>query len=101
MRLFAIELSYEGTDFCGWQSQKGSNPRPSVEDVLSKAIQAFVNESPTIVASGRTDAGVHASGQVAHFGLQNLEVTDSNMLRGLNNLLPDSIQIHKLWYGSG
>lgn len=97
---YAIELSYDGSDYCGWQAQRGQgihqNAKPSIEEKLAEAINGLCRQTPTIVSSGRTDSGVHASGQVAHFSLEPQSMPEENMRRGLNNLLPGSIQIHQL-----
>ncbi|MBP5466717.1 MAG: tRNA pseudouridine(38-40) synthase TruA, partial [Clostridia bacterium] len=59
-----ITLSYDGTDFCGWQKQKNGI---SVQKTVEGAVFNLTGEKLTVTASGRTDAGVHAKGQVAHF----------------------------------
>ena len=102
MPKYAIELAYDGSEFCGWQTQRGTgqheNTKPSVEEHLVQAIHELCGGEapPNVISSGRTDAGVHASGQVAEFSIDSLTVSEANLLRGLNYLLPDSIQIHKL-----
>lgn len=60
-------VEYEGSDFCGWQRQADF---PSVQSVLEEAIKAFSNEKVSLCTAGRTDAGVHAWGQVCHFDLE-------------------------------
>jgi tRNA pseudouridine38-40 synthase len=60
-------VEYEGTRYHGWQAQAGT---PTVEAALSHAIQALTGESPALTAAGRTDAGVHALGQVVNFHLE-------------------------------
>jgi len=64
---YKITIEYDGTDFVGWQAQKNG---PSVQDALEGAIFAFSGEKLRLIAAGRTDAGVHALGQVAHFDLE-------------------------------
>jgi len=100
MPKFAMQLAYDGTDYCGWQIQRGTgihkNINPSIEGTIVAAIKELCGEDAVVVASGRTDAGVHASGQVAHFTLNAYTNADGNLLRGLNNILPTSIQIHQL-----
>jgi len=66
MPRYAITIEYDGTPFAGWQSQ--SNGR-GIQDAIQDAIAAFSGDRPTIRGAGRTDAGVHATGQVAHFDL--------------------------------
>ncbi|KKB08574.1 tRNA pseudouridine(38-40) synthase TruA [Devosia chinhatensis] len=66
MARFKLIIEYDGTSFCGWQRQKD---RMSVQQALEEAIAKFSGETVTTQAAGRTDAGVHALGQVAHFDL--------------------------------
>jgi tRNA pseudouridine38-40 synthase len=66
MPRFKLTLEYDGSGFVGWQRQDNG---ASVQGALEEAVEAFCGESPTIVAAGRTDAGVHALGQVAHLDL--------------------------------
>jgi len=60
-------VEYEGTRYHGWQAQAGT---PTIEAALRDAIQALTGESPALTAAGRTDAGVHALGQVVNFRLE-------------------------------
>ncbi|MDF1826303.1 MAG: tRNA pseudouridine(38-40) synthase TruA [Verrucomicrobiales bacterium] len=96
---YAMLLSYEGTDFCGWQIQRGTgiheNIKPSVEGIVTGAVQRLCGESVTLVSSGRTDAGVHASGQVAHFSLSSPRA-EAHFADGLNDLLPPAIRVRKI-----
>jgi tRNA pseudouridine38-40 synthase len=66
MPRYKITIEYLGTNLCGWQRQDNA---PSVQELLEKSIYSFSGESPTLHAAGRTDAGVHALAQVAHFDL--------------------------------
>ena len=59
-----ITIEYDGTSFCGWQSQNGKR---CVQSTLESALSDFYGETTEIHGSGRTDAGVHALGQTAHF----------------------------------
>jgi tRNA pseudouridine38-40 synthase len=67
MTRWKLTLEYEGGGFCGWQRQAHDL---SVQQVLEEAIQKFSGETVTLQAAGRTDAGVHARGQAAHFDLE-------------------------------
>lgn len=67
MARFRLTIEYDGTSFYGWQRQPD---HPSVQQVLEEAITAFSGEEVTTQTAGRTDSGVHALGQVAHFDLE-------------------------------
>jgi tRNA pseudouridine38-40 synthase len=84
-------ISYEGTSYCGWQKQKGDHP--SIQQTIQECLHRMTGEQPSVVGSGRTDSGVHALGQVAHFVLQKKEWDVGILYRGLNGLLPSSIQV--------
>lgn len=66
MPRYKMTIEYDGTHFCGWQKQKDG---VSVQEELEKALSVFAHEKTEVYGSGRTDAGVHAYGQVAHFDL--------------------------------
>lgn len=85
-------VAYDGTDFAGWQVQ---DDRPSVQGELERALGTVLNHSVRIVASGRTDKGVHALGQVFHFDTEN-PISLADLTRGGNALLPKSIRIRRL-----
>ena len=64
MFTYQINVEYLGTNFVGWQFQKNG---VSVQEVLEKALSKFLKDKIKVIGSGRTDAGVHAKGQSAHF----------------------------------
>ena len=80
MQRYKIQIEYDGTPFVGWQFQ---NNGPSVQKVIQDAIFSFSQEKVVITAAGRTDSGVHALTQVAHFDLKK-EIKKKNFLRGVN-----------------
>lgn len=89
MQKIAMGLEYDGTDFYGWQSQEGLL---AVQSELEKALSAVANHPLTVICAGRTDAGVHAAGQVVHFQ-SDASRSLSNWVRGANANLPGSISI--------
>lgn len=66
MPRFALKLEYHGAPFCGWQRQSG---QPSVQETVETALRRLQPDAPGIAAAGRTDTGVHSTGQVAHCDL--------------------------------
>lgn len=89
MRNIRLKLAYDGTDFCGWQQQLNG---VAIQSVVSQAIQKITLEEPILLAAGRTDSGVHAVGQVAHF-LTNSKIPAERLGFGVNALVPDAITI--------
>jgi tRNA pseudouridine38-40 synthase len=87
---FAVE--YLGTDYVGWQVQP---EQISVQSELEKALEICLRTTVKIVGAGRTDAGVHATGQVAHFDCEQ-ELNCLKVERSLNALTPDSLAIRRL-----
>src|SRR5712672_4441797 len=86
---FAIGVSCCGTGLEGWQSQPSGN---TVQDHLARALSEISGEPIAVTGAGRTDAGVHASAQVAHFETS-VERPESAWVRGTNSLLPDGIAV--------
>ena len=89
MRFLKVTLAYDGTDFFGWQVQ---DQQRSVQQVLETAIQKVTGESLRVTAAGRTDAGVHALGQVAGFSTA-AEIAPDAFCRALNANLPDDVLV--------
>src|SRR6266567_2713859 len=85
----AIGVTYSGAGMEGWQSQPSGN---TVQDHLARALSEISGEPITVTGAGRTDAGVHASAQVAHFETS-VERPESAWVRGANSLLPDGIAV--------
>jgi tRNA pseudouridine38-40 synthase len=84
-----ITVEYDGTNYCGWQVQPNGE---SIQAVLERAIATFLGKYTRITGSGRTDAGVHALGQVANFHSEK-EFDPHRIRRALNALTPDDIAI--------
>jgi len=88
---FKFIVEYDGTAYHGWQVQPEG---PTIQGALEDAIREMRGESVRVAAAGRTDAGVHASGQVVSFSLQR-EVSADTLLRGLNALTPRDITVRE------
>lgn len=89
MRNIRFKLAYDGTDFVGWQEQTNGL---AIQSVVSAAIEKITLEKPTLLAAGRTDSGVHAVGQVAHFFTES-RIPAERLGFGVNALIPDAITI--------
>jgi tRNA pseudouridine38-40 synthase len=89
MNVWKLTLAYDGTPYYGWQIQPGL---PTVQGALAEAIRRTTGERVLPQGSGRTDAGVHALGQVASFALK-APIPAANLLRALNRCLPPSIRV--------
>ncbi len=89
MHNIKLTLAYDGTDFHGWQRQQG---QPTIQGALTDALRKLTQETLTLHGAGRTDAGVHARGQVAHFRTQS-EMTPGEFQRAFNALLPPAIRV--------
>ncbi len=85
----ALGIEYNGNELSGWQAQENL---PTVQGYLEKAISSVANESIQIFCAGRTDAGVHATGQVIHFDTDAVREVKSWIL-GTNTLLPSAVSV--------
>jgi tRNA pseudouridine38-40 synthase len=92
MKSYKIIISYDGTDYAGWQRQPD---KATIQGTIEKVLYAFRSEKINLIGSGRTDAGVHALGQTAHF-TADLKLSDRELLKALNGQLPRSIRIVSL-----
>ncbi len=89
-RRIRLRVEYDGTRYAGWQMQKGV---PSVQEELEKALRKLFGGQRVIVhGASRTDAGVHAAGQVAHFDCVN-RIPAEKVAFALNTMLPDDVRI--------
>jgi len=89
MRNIKLTIQYDGTHFCGWQRQAKQR---TVQQVIEDALLPLVGSPVTIVGSGRTDTGVHARAQVAHFHTESLRPPET-FLAALNASLPKDVAI--------
>jgi tRNA pseudouridine38-40 synthase len=89
-RTIRLIIAYDGTAYCGWQRQKKN---PSVQQTLEKALERIHKHPVQLAGSGRTDSGVHAAGQAAHFitGIQGMEA--ERFVPALNKLLPGDLRV--------
>lgn len=84
-------LSYDGTNYHGWQIQKNAE---TIQSVLERKLRIVLREEVHVIGSGRTDAGVHARGQVAHFEHRQ-PIDYFSFLGSINGVLPFDIRVHK------
>lgn len=87
----AVGLEYDGRAYCGWQSQTS---QCSIQDKVEAALSKLAQDKVSVVAAGRTDTRVHASGQVIHFDI-NVNRPIQSWVRGVNTFLPSDIRV--LW----
>jgi tRNA pseudouridine38-40 synthase len=91
-RNFRLVVEYDGTDFSGWQRQNGQR---TVQGCLEDAVQAMTGQATFVRGAGRTDAGVHALGQVANFR-SDARIPEAGFLRGVNSHLPEDMAVLEL-----
>ena len=87
-----ITVSYDGTDYHGWQKQKNHR---TIQDEIEKALWKILSIKTAVIGSGRTDAGVHSLGQVAHFWAKT-RLDSEEFLQALNGTLPKDIRVNSL-----
>ncbi|WP_319561501.1 tRNA pseudouridine(38-40) synthase TruA [Marispirochaeta sp.] len=86
-----LDLSYDGTMFCGWQLQKTD---PSVQGALETALETLTGTMTRVIGSGRTDSGVHALNQTAHFD-SDASIPPEKYSLALNSILPPGVRIYR------
>ena len=89
MRRIKIHLAYDGSGFHGWQIQPGL---PTIQGALEHIVSEIEGQPVHVAGSGRTDAGVHAIGQVAAFSIEN-PIPLANLRRAVNRLLPPAVRV--------
>lgn len=95
MTNIALTLSYDGTDFCGWQRQDKMPQLRTVQGKLEEALEKMLRTHVDVQGSGRTDSGVHAKAQVCNFISPVDSVPVQNYVKALNGLLPKDIRISR------
>ncbi|MBS0211007.1 MAG: tRNA pseudouridine(38-40) synthase TruA [Planctomycetes bacterium] len=90
-RAFKLTIAYDGTNYCGWQYQING---PSIQAAFEAALAKVTSERIRVTASGRTDSGVHAIGQVISF-VSNTTLDADKLLMALNSELPEDIVVHQ------
>jgi len=85
-----LDIEYDGSLYFGWQIQPN---RITVQESIEKALLTILRIPVKIIGAGRTDTGVHARGQVAHFVVESLSVSFPDLVRSLNGLLNDGITV--------
>lgn len=92
MKNYKITVQYSGTNYSGWQIQQNAK---SVQGLLSNAINTVLRDNISLIGAGRTDAGVHASGQCANFRTEK-NIIEREFVYSVNSILPKDIAIHNL-----
>lgn len=89
---YRLDIAYDGTNYSGWQIQPNAI---SIQELIQQALKTILKEEVFVIGSGRTDAGVHAKGQVAHFKcLQEIDLF--RCLVSINGLLPKDIRVRQV-----
>jgi tRNA pseudouridine38-40 synthase len=91
LKNFKLTIEYDGTNYLGWQRQAVG---PTIQAEIERALASMTGSPVTLIGAGRTDAGVHALGQVANFRCDT-RLDPEPILKGLNSLLPPDIAIRK------
>ncbi|MCK4245152.1 MAG: tRNA pseudouridine(38-40) synthase TruA [Candidatus Omnitrophica bacterium] len=95
MRNIRLTISYDGTNYSGWQRQKGSLEKGTIQGTIEEALERLLQEKVKLIGSGRTDSGVHATAQVANFKTKS-SLSLREIRRGLNGLLDKDIRIKNI-----
>jgi tRNA pseudouridine38-40 synthase len=104
---YKLTIAYRGTRYHGWQFQpalknySGTAPAegegiPTIQETLERALRSVVNHPVTLVGSSRTDSGVHAKGQIAHFDTDQVQIPHEGMRRAVNHRLPDDMLVRRI-----
>jgi tRNA pseudouridine38-40 synthase len=104
---YKLTIAYRGTAYHGWQHQSASNTWkgeipapgrgiPTIQELLRRALESVVRHPVNLVGSSRTDARVHAKGQVAHFDTDQVQIPPEGLRRAVNHALPEDILLHAI-----
>jgi tRNA pseudouridine38-40 synthase len=107
LQRYKLTIAYRGTHYHGWQWQaanqyyKGPRPAegqgiPTIQETVERAVKEVVRHPIALVGSSRTDSGVHAKGQVAHFDTDQVQIPPEGLQRAINAALPDDIVIRNV-----
>jgi len=94
MNRYFIRLSYDGTNYHGWQMQQNAH---SIQAELNEKLSTLLAEEVNVVGCGRTDTGVHAREFYAHFEVNQLPLNEKDLVYKLNRFLPEDIAINKIF----
>ncbi len=94
---YVLKIAYDGSAYAGWQRQKNA---PSIQQCLEEGLQRALGVDVRITGSGRTDAGVHAAGQICHFDSEQITVPPEKLPDCLNTVLPKDIRAVEGWAAS-
>ena len=92
MRRILLIIAYKGTNYCGWQKQ---NNAITIEETLNKALENLFKDKISVIGASRTDAGVHAKGNVAVFDTENMTIKAEKIAYALNARLPEDIRVQE------
>ncbi len=90
---YRMDIAYDGTGYAGWQIQRNAH---TIQGEIEKALQIIFKKSIRVTGAGRTDAGVHATGQVAHFDCDD-DLQAARLMRSLNGILLPTIRIKEIF----
>lgn len=95
LRNIALTISYDGTNFLGWQKQneKAAGKGRTVQEDIERALEKMHGHPVALIGSGRTDSGVHAAGQVANFMTDIASIPPVRFIQALNSMLPHDVRI--------
>ena len=104
---YKLTLAYRGTHYHGWQTQaltenyKGPTPAegegiPTIQETVARAVTSAVRHPVVLIGSSRTDAGVHAKGQLAHFDTDQTQIPVEGLMRAIDAALPEDISLRAL-----